>query len=275
LEAGARWVWPTAAGFSNGSHARESVGDASRVVRDRCLYSRPGETRLKAGKATLSVGTQNAAVPVAVFGGRLLAPMILRRIEAAGGGLRFAGLLNDTVAAGSTIEGDTVLGPFAAWSKLPADTQFVAPLHKAKEMAARAALVSRLGVPEARWATVVDPQSVIGPNVTIGAGGLVAPCAVVVPSTKIGRHVAIRQGVSIGHDVAIGDWCMLAANASIGGRTRIGEGAYVGMGATVREDSCIGRWSVVGMGAVVLHDVPDFAIVVGNPARIVGETPRP
>jgi sugar O-acyltransferase (sialic acid O-acetyltransferase NeuD family) len=222
----------------------------------------------------LSVGTQNASVPVAVFGGRLLAPMILRRIEAAGGGLRFAGLLNDTVAAGSTIEGDTVIGPFAAWSQLPADTRFVAPLHKSKDMPARAALVNRLGVPDQRWAVVVDPQAAIAPNSTPGAGSLVAPCAVVLPSTRIGRHVAIRQGASIGHDVTIGDWCMVAANASVAGRVRIGEGAYVGMGAVMRGEVSIGRWSIVGTGAVVLRDVPDFAIVAGNPARIVGEAPH-
>jgi len=225
--------------------------------------------------ATLSVGNQKSVVPVAVFGGRLLAPMILRRIEAAGGGLRFAGLLNDTIAAGSTIEGDTVLGPFSEWSTLPADTQFVAPLHKAKEMPARAALVARLGVPDARWAMAVDPEAAIATGSSLGAGSLVAPFAVVLPSTHIGRHVAIRQGVSVGHDVGIGDWCMIAANAAIGGRVRIGEGTYIGMGATVREDISIGNWSVVGMGAVVLSDVPDFAIVAGNPARIVGEVPRP
>ena len=217
---------------------------------------------------------QGSAVAVAVFGGRLLAPMILRRIEAAGGGLRFAGLLNDTVAAGTTIEGDAVLGPFASWSSLPAVTQFLAPLHKAKAMQARANLVARLGVPAARWATAVDPQAVIAPNVTMGHGTLVAPFAVVLPSTRIGRHVAIRQGVSIGHDTIVGDWCMIAANAAIGGRVRLGDGAYVGMGATVREDISIGRWSVVGMGSAVVQDVPDFAIVAGNPARIIGEVPR-
>ena len=220
------------------------------------------------------VDNQRTSVPVAVFGGRLLAPMILRRIEAAGGGLRFAGLLNDTVAPGSTIEGDTVLGPFGAWSALSADTQFAAPLHKAKEMPARAALVAALGVPDVRWATIVDPQAAIAPNAAIGVGSLVAPFVTVLPATCIGRHVAIRQGVSVGHDVTVGDWCMIAANASIGGRVRIGEGTYVGMGVTVREDVSIGRWCVVGMGAVVLHDMPDFTIVAGNPARVIGEAPH-
>jgi sugar O-acyltransferase (sialic acid O-acetyltransferase NeuD family) len=236
---------------------------------------RPGDDEKRYGGSTLTVGNENAPIPVAVFGGRLLAPMILRRIEAAGGGYRFAGLLDDTVAPGSTIEGDAVLGPFSAWSGLPAETQFVAPLHKAKEMPARAALVAALGVPDARWATIVDPQTAIASRTTIGAGALIAPFAVLLPSTRIGRHVAIRQGVSVGHDVDIGDWCMIAANASIAGRVRIGEGAYIGMGATVREDVTVGRWSVIGMGASVLHDVPDFAIVAGNPARIVGEAPRP
>ncbi len=95
-------------------------------------------------------------MPVAVFGGRLLAPLILRRIAAAGGTLRFVGLLNDTVVTGATIAGDPVLAPFADWHALPADTRFLAPLHKPKETGHRAALMRRLGVPDARFATAID-----------------------------------------------------------------------------------------------------------------------
>jgi sugar O-acyltransferase (sialic acid O-acetyltransferase NeuD family) len=218
-------------------------------------------------------GNNDAVRPVAVFGGRRVAPMILRRIEAAGGGLRFAGLLNDTVVPGETIDGDIVLGPFTAWRELPGDTRFIAPLHKIRETAQRAALMRRLGVPEARWATAIDPQAMVAPGVAVGPGGLIAPFAVVMPAVRLGRHVAVRQGASIGHDVEAGDWCMFAANCAIGGDVRVGTGGYIGMGATVRERISVGRWSVVGMGAVVVHDVPDFAIVAGNPARIIGEVP--
>lgn len=219
-------------------------------------------------------GRDGQGRPVAVFGGRLYAPLILRRIEAAGGNLHFAGLLNDTVPPGGTIGGDRVLGTFDSWARLPGDTLFLAPLHKAKETAHRAALMRRLAVSDDRWATAIDPQSVVAPGVAIGSGSLVAPFAVIMPQARFGRHAAIRQGASVGHDVEAGDWCMIAANSAVGGYVRIGTGAYVGMGAVVREGLAVGRWSVVGMGAVVTRDVPDYAIVAGNPARVIGEVPR-
>jgi acetyltransferase-like isoleucine patch superfamily enzyme len=52
--------------------------------------------------------------------------------------------------------------------------------------------------------------------------------------------------------------------------TLVREGATIGAQATVGPGLTIGRFAVVGMGSVVTRDVPDFAIVLGNPARIVG-----
>jgi len=52
--------------------------------------------------------------------------------------------------------------------------------------------------------------------------------------------------------------------------TRVGEGATIGAHATIGPGLKIGRFAMVGMGSVVTHDVPDFAIVRGNPARIAG-----
>jgi UDP-2-acetamido-3-amino-2,3-dideoxy-glucuronate N-acetyltransferase len=52
--------------------------------------------------------------------------------------------------------------------------------------------------------------------------------------------------------------------------TRVSEGATIGAQATIGPGLLIGRFAMVGMGSVVTHDVPDFAIVRGNPARVVG-----
>lgn len=52
--------------------------------------------------------------------------------------------------------------------------------------------------------------------------------------------------------------------------TLIKEGAAMGANATVICGIVVGRWAMIGAGAVVTEDVPDYAIVVGNPARIIG-----
>lgn len=51
----------------------------------------------------------------------------------------------------------------------------------------------------------------------------------------------------------------------------IGDDAWLGFNAAVMKGVRIGRGAVIGACSVVVHDVPDFAVVVGNPARVVGE----
>ena len=52
--------------------------------------------------------------------------------------------------------------------------------------------------------------------------------------------------------------------------TLIGEGATIGANATILCDISIGKWAFIGAGAVVTEDVPDYAIMVGVPAKIIG-----
>ena len=49
----------------------------------------------------------------------------------------------------------------------------------------------------------------------------------------------------------------------------IREGAWIGAGATILPGVCVGRHAVVGAGSVVTKDVPDYAVAVGNPARVI------
>ena len=94
-----------------------------------------------------------------------------------------------------------------------------------------------------------------------------------------GRHYRIVTGedVSIGPEATIltlGHDSQSLEFANKGGDVQIGARAWIGYRAIVLPGVTIGEGAVVGAGSVVARDVPAFAIVVGNPARIVGERPR-
>lgn len=204
---------------------------------------------------------------IAVFGGPGAGAMAAQ--SAARGGVTVLGFLNDGLAPGGAVSGFPVLGPFAAWRDWPA-ARFVAPLHKAKEMRRRCVLIDALGVPEARWTTIVDPAAIIAADATLGAGVFVGAFALVDAAARIGRHAAVFPGAQIGHDATLGDFAFVGRNAVVSGRARVGRGAHVGPGAVIRDDIAVGAFAVIGAGAVVLRDVPDGAIMLGNPARRAG-----
>jgi acetyltransferase-like isoleucine patch superfamily enzyme len=125
----------------------------------------------------------------------------------------------------------------------------------------------------------------IGDHTKIGAFVEIQKNAVVGKYCKISSHsficegVAIEDGVFIGHGVTfINDIYPRATNPT--GqlqteedwkveRTLVKRGASIGSGATILANVTIGENAMVGAGSVVTRDVPDHAIVAGNPARVL------
>ena len=209
---------------------------------------------------------------IAIFGGTgsgAIVAQTLAALAARGDDVVFAGYLNDQHTPGSFVSGAPVLGPFASWRNLPDDVAFVAPLHKAKEMQARARLIAGLGIPEHRWATVIDPRSAVAPDAVISHGCFVGPFATVGPAARVGRHSVIRPGAHVSHDCRVGDFAFVGTNAVVCGYAALDDGAFVAPNATIREHCRVGRYALVGLGSVALADVPDFAVVAGSPARPV------
>ncbi len=211
--------------------------------------------------------------PVVVLGGPgggTLVAESIRDVAAAGGPVELLGFLNDRVPVGTLFAGAPVLGPFEAWRDQPGNALFVAPLHKAGHMKGQAERIVGLGLPPERWATIVDPRAAVASDATLSAGDCLGPFASVGPGARLGAHVAVRAGAHVSHDVAVGDLVYVGPNAVLCGYVQVDEGAHVAPGALVREERRIGRFAVVGLGAVVVEDVPDYAVVAGNPARRVG-----
>ncbi len=150
----------------------------------------------------------------------------------------------------------------------------------------------------------VSPQARIGPDTRIWHEAQVREGAVVGAGCNIGKAVYIDRDVVVGDRVKIQNRASLYRGLTVEDGVYIGphvsfandrypravnpdgtpktdddweqiptlvrEGASIGAGAVVLPGVTVGRWAMAGAGAVVTRDVPDHALVLGNPARVVG-----
>ncbi|MDB4385820.1 NeuD/PglB/VioB family sugar acetyltransferase [bacterium] len=132
----------------------------------------------------------------------------------------------------------------------------------------RASIANQLKV---EFTTTIHPSAVIAPCATVSEGSVVLAHATLQTDVFVGDQSIINTSASIDHDCRLGNFVHIAPNATLCGDVHVGEGTHVGAGATVIEHIRIGKWATVGAGAVVIRDVPDFATVVGCPARTIKE----
>lgn len=120
----------------------------------------------------------------------------------------------------------------------------------------------------------IHKSAIISPSACIGDGTVVLHGAIIQARAVVGEHVLINTGASVDHDNVIGDFAHISPRVALCGHVEVGEGAHVGAGAVAIPGVKIGKWSIVGAGTVLINDVPDYAVVVGNPARTI-QTNRP
>lgn len=123
----------------------------------------------------------------------------------------------------------------------------------------------------------------IGKNCNIGKGVYVDLNVVIGDNCKIQNFATIYQGVTISNDVFIGPHvCFtndIRPRAFMWGdnrlvKTVVKNGASIGANATIIAGVTIGEYAMVGAGSVVTKDVPDYGLVVGNPAKVVGKVDK-
>ena len=134
-------------------------------------------------------------------------------------------------------------------------------------------------------------RAVVREGATLGSETIVGTAAFVDTNVQVGARCKIQNNACIYHGAVLADGVFIgpavivlndktprainkkgtlktASDWDVSGVT-IGEGAAIGGGAVLLPGVTIGKWALVGSGAVVTKDVDAFAMVVGNPARVI------
>ncbi len=132
----------------------------------------------------------------------------------------------------------------------------------------------------------VREKACLGKNCTIGRGVYIGPEVVIGDNVKVQNYALIYDPAVIADGVFIGPGVVLTndmypraitPNGDLKNNgaweakgVSIGEGASIGARTVVLAGVEIGQWSLIGSGSVVIRDVPDFALIVGNPGKQIG-----
>jgi UDP-2-acetamido-3-amino-2,3-dideoxy-glucuronate N-acetyltransferase len=119
----------------------------------------------------------------------------------------------------------------------------------------------------------------IGKNCNFGQNVVISPDVVLGNNVKAQNNISIYTGVTCDDDVFLGP-SMVFTNVTNPrsavnrrgqyAKTHVGKGASIGANSTIVCGHDIGKFAFIGAGAVVTKHVPDYALVVGNPARQIG-----
>ncbi len=151
----------------------------------------------------------------------------------------------------------------------------------------------------------IDSHAVVDEGVSIGEGTKIWHFSHIQKGAQIGVRCVLGQNVNVANNVIIGDYCKIQNNVSIYEgvtledyvfcgpsmvftnildpkckypqvgeefyvKTLVKEGASIGANATIVCGNTLGKHCMIGAGAVVTKNVPDYALIVGNPGRIIG-----
>jgi sugar O-acyltransferase (sialic acid O-acetyltransferase NeuD family) len=134
----------------------------------------------------------------------------------------------------------------------------------------RVELASRMKKAGLSLPLLVHPSASVSASAQFDDGCQVLAKAVVAADVSMGSACIVNHGANVDHECTLGAGVHIAPGAVLCGCVHVSDNAMIGAGAVVLPRVRIGRDAIIGAGGVVTRDVPDRAIVVGNPAKFHG-----
>lgn len=194
---------------------------------------------------------------------------IVRRINLRKNCYEIIGILDDnTELFGIKIAGVPVIGDLSRANDF-SQAKFVFAIGSHKTRLSRLSLVEKTGLPEERFATLIDPDALVYPGVKIGAGCVIHAGAVIGHETILAPFSIITFQAAIGPYCKIGRGAMITTKATALTGVEIGACTFIGAHSCIGEGVKIGAGALIGMASIVSRNIGEGSIVLGNPARVL------
>ncbi|MDR7947310.1 acetyltransferase [Achromobacter aegrifaciens] len=116
---------------------------------------------------------------------------------------------------------------------------------------------------------LIHPTAYVAPSAQISEGCQLLANSMIGSGVRMMRDCIINSSANIDHECLLSPGVHVAPGATLCGCVSVGENTMIGAGACILPRVKIGANCIIGAGSVVLRDVPDFSVVVGNPARTI------
>ncbi len=180
-----------------------------------------------------------------------------------------AGFIND-YEKGKTINNYPVLGGTDDIEEyLNQEYFFIYAIHMIGRNIISEKVFNKMNLPKEKLATVVHATAFVSDNAIIEPGVFIMSNCYVGPKAHLGYCSLLMANSIIGHNTTVGPLCHFSVGSITSSYVEIGKVSDVTLGAKVLEKRKIGNYAVAGANSLVTHDIPDYEIHVGSPAKFL------
>lgn len=179
-----------------------------------------------------------------------------------------AGFINDFE---QSVCGYPVLGKISDIKKFVEDTDFYFSwgIHLVCRNILTEKMFKAANIPDERLATIVHKSAFVAKSAILDAGVFIMSNCYIGQNAHIGKASLIMANCSIAHDVEIGALCHCSIGSNMTGYSKLGYCADMAVGATILAHKKVGNFAMLGAASLATHDIPDYEIHAGIPAKFL------